>query len=171
MIGLFLVLIAIFVLALAITTYNTLIQMQNGLEKSKSDIRVSQKKCNVLISKMVSSVGVASDKELNAINNATNVQAKFQMVRALAQQYPDIKTTAAYTQMNQQMQPLLDDIASKQEEYNKNVEVFNTQISTFPNVIFATLLGFKKANFIDQDNLDKATDLGDVGDIDDITII
>lgn len=171
MAGIILAVIGAVVFLTAIGTYNTLIPMQNGLDKAKSDIRVSQKKCNVLISKMVDVVGVASEKELNAINQATSVHAKFEMLRALAQQYPEVRSTAAYSQMNQQMQPLLEDIARKQEEYNKNVELFNSQIGTFPNIIYATILGFKKASFIDQDNLDKATELGEFGDVDDIKIL
>lgn len=168
--GIILVIIGIVLVAVALRTYNTLISYKNSLDKSKSDILVNQKKMSDMVKKIIRSAEVGSQREIDAMNSVTSVHKQYQMLQALAEQYPTLRSTDAYNQMSDKMERLYHAITNKQEEYNAIVEAYNIERSRFPAIIIASMLGFSAEEYIGQDRLDKATELGDITDFDDFDI-
>lgn len=169
--GIILIILGIAFVAISLTTYNKLITYKSSLDKVKSDILVNQKKMSTLVKKIIQSTDVASKREIEVINKATNANAQYQMLQALANQYPSLRSTDAYIQMSDKMERLYNDISDKQKEYNETVKAYNIERSRFPAIIFASILGFSSVDFIGQDRLDDAVELGDFNDLDDFDIV
>ncbi|RYE76452.1 MAG: LemA family protein, partial [Myxococcales bacterium] len=69
------------------------------------------------------------------------------LVRAEA--YPDLKASANFLQLQEQLTTTEDRIAAARRFYNGNVRALNTRVSTFPSNIVAGMFGFSRAEFFE----------------------
>jgi LemA protein len=64
------------------------------------------------------------------------------------ERYPELRTTAAFTQLQSQLEGIENRIRVERNRYNDAATSFNTQIRRFPGTVFATIFGFvQKAQF------------------------
>ncbi|WP_130470105.1 LemA family protein [Candidatus Magnetaquicoccus inordinatus] len=63
---------------------------------------------------------------------------------ALVEQYPDIKTSTTYQQLMDKLMDIENMISKRRDEYNEQVRIYNTTVTSFPWSIMAKVLGFKR---------------------------
>jgi LemA protein len=155
------VLIAIFS---AVMMYNGLVRLNQQANEAWSDITVQLKRRYDLIPNLINTVkGYASHektvfedvtaartKVLNAQGPAETAKAEngFQTAMkslfAVAENYPDLKATQNFQELQAELTDTEDKIQASRRFYNGVVRDFNTKRKTFPTNMFAARLGFNK---------------------------
>ena len=88
------------------------------------------------------------------------LQTSFNKLLAVAEAYPDLKTTAAFQGFQTQIEGTENRINVARQDYNGAVQVYNLRVKTFPNNIFAGLFGYhEKAFFKSDPGSEKAPDV------------
>jgi len=172
-----LVVVVLFLLWLA-TAYNRLIAARNQTDESYSDIDVQMKRRYDLIPNLIESVkgyvkqekGVleevtaaranaiaAGGQGVEASQKAENVlSGALRSVFAVAENYPDLKSTANFQQLSSELTDTENKIEAARRFYNANVRDFNTKLQVFPTNIFAKNMGFTAKVLFVVDDAEKA---------------
>ena len=155
-----LVLLALVVIGYMVGIYNQLIAVRVNVDKSWSNIEVLEKQRYDEIPKLVKvcegymqyeretleKVIEARTRFLNAKGPADMAQAGSQLSGALktlfavAENYPDLKANQNFTQLQQRVSYLENEIADRREFYNESVTINNARIQQIPYVFFAGML-------------------------------
>jgi LemA protein len=72
------------------------------------------------------------------------LQSAFGRLMAVAEAYPDLKTTKAFQDFQAQIEGTENRINIARQDYNKSVNDYNLKVRTFPNSLFAGMFGFKE---------------------------
>jgi len=76
---------------------------------------------------------------------------------AVAENYPDIKSTAAYQDLMSQLEGTENRIQVARSDFNNVARPYNARVQTFPTNVIANLFGFsQRAYFESQDGAEKA---------------
>ena len=70
------------------------------------------------------------------------LQGSFSRLMAIAEAYPDLKTTKAFQDFQAQIEGTENRINVARRDYNTTVNTYNLKVKQFPNNIFAGILGF-----------------------------
>lgn len=156
------VLVAI-ILIWVIVTYNRFVKLNNRVEEGFSTMDVYLKKRWDLVPNLVEAVkgyikhenstlkeivklrrgdydSMTDDEKIDTGNKlATSLGKLF----ALAEAYPDLKSSENFKDLNKQLEKIEDDIASSRKYYNGTVREFNDLAKLFPSNIIAAIFGFK----------------------------
>ncbi|MBF0273086.1 MAG: LemA family protein [Magnetococcales bacterium] len=65
----------------------------------------------------------------------------------LVEQYPDIKTSTTYQQLMDKLVDIENMISQRRDEYNTEVKLYNTLITSFPWSIMSRILGFERYQY------------------------
>lgn len=156
----------------AVSVYNGLVRKKTEMEEGWSSIDVFLKKRYDLIPGLIETVkGYASHeketfeniaKARNLAQNASSVDEqgkaenalKNSMVNlfAVAENYPDLKANRNFSELQNELSSLEDDIEMTRRYYNGTVKENNIAIDSFPSNIFANMFNFKKGQFFEIAN-------------------
>ena len=75
------------------------------------------------------------------------LQSSFGKLLAVAEAYPDLKSTAAFQGFQTQIEGTENRINVARQDYNNAVQSYNLKVKTFPNNIFAGLFGYHEKAF------------------------
>jgi len=148
--------LVVILIGYCVGVYNQLIAVRVNVDKSWSNIEVLEKQRYDEIPKLVKvceaymqyerdtleRVIAARSRFLQAKGPADMAQADGQMAGALkslfalAEAYPDLKANANFTQLQQRISALENEIADRREFYNESVTILNTRIEQVPYVFF-----------------------------------
>ena len=165
-----LAIIVIVVVGWFVLTYNSLVGLRNRTQEAWSQIDVELKRRHDLIPNLVETVkGYAAHERgtfeavtqarANAVSaGATGDPAKIgqaenvltQSLRSLfavAENYPELKAIAAFTNLQEQLTATEDKIEFSRRYYNGNVRDYNTRTQTLPSSVVAGMFGFKPFAF------------------------
>lgn len=166
------ILIVIIVLIVWIVSmYNSLINLRNRVQNSWSQIDVQLKRRTDLIPNLVETVkGYAKHEKgvfeevTNARSNVINAQtvqenqeANNQLTGALktlfavAENYPDLKASTNFQELQAQLSETEDKIAYSRQFYNDTVMMYNNKIQMFPSNIIANQFNFIEAEFFETE--------------------
>ncbi|HSN08097.1 MAG TPA: LemA family protein [Hanamia sp.] len=106
-------------------------------------------------------VDVNDPKSLEAYQNAqAGLQSSFSKLLAVVENYPDLKTTAAFQGFQTQIEGTENRINVARQDYNSAVQSYNLKVKTFPNNIFAGIFGYHEKAFYQADaGSEKAPDV------------
>lgn len=173
--GLFVALGAVtLVLLWCVVTYNTLVRIKQHCAESWSCIDTELKRRYDLIPNLVEAVRGYMQHErgtLTAVVEARNkavssigspqsqaqdenvlVGALKQML-AVSENYPDLKASANFLKLQQELANTEDRIQAARRFYNANVRDLNTRIEVFPSNLIAGMFSFQKAEFFEIDDV------------------
>jgi len=172
------VVVVLFLLWLA-SAYNGLIAARNQTDEAFSDIDVQMKRRYDLIPNLVESVKGYVKQEKGVLEEVTAARANaiaaggqgieaqqkaenvltgaLRSVFAVAENYPDLKSTANFQQLSGELTDTENKIEAARRFYNANVRDFNTKLQVFPTSIFARNLGFTAKALFVTDEAEKAT--------------
>ena len=177
MTGLWVILALVVLLLLAlIASYNRFVRQRNLVQESWRQIDVELKWRHDLIPNLVETVrGYATQERtvLQAVTEArasavqtmqastsgvaAQAQVETQLGRALgnlfavAENYPDLKSSQNFLALQQQLAETEDRIAAGRRFYNNNVRALNTRVEAFPSSVIAGMFGFTKADYFEVD--------------------
>ena len=146
---------------------NSLINLNQRVGESWSGIDVQLKRRHDLVPNLVESVkGYATHEQetfekvtqaraaaMQASGPAEAGQAEGQLTAALgglrvvAEQYPQLRATENFQQLQRQLSELEDEIQASRRIYNSNVQQFNTRIQQFPASIRAKQMGYAEKEY------------------------
>jgi LemA protein len=139
--------------------YNSVIKTIEGsanFEKSTlTDIVQARAKATSI------TVDANDPKSLEAYQNAqAGLQSSFSKLLAVVENYPDLKTTAAFQGFQAQIEGTENRINVARQDYNAAVQSYNLKVKTFPNNIFAGMFGYHEKPFYKADaGSEKAPDV------------
>lgn len=79
------------------------------------------------------------------------LQGAFSRLMAVAEAYPDLKTTKSFQDFQTQIEGTENRINIARQDYNKSVNGYNLQVKTFPNNLFAGIFNFKEKQYYKAD--------------------
>ena len=164
---LFLVFLLIALIIYMISLYNKLSVMNINILKEYSNIDIDLKKRSDLIPKLVDVIKGYMEHEQSTLNQLIETRNKLidsntkeqlneadrevsqilKNIFALAENYPDLKASANFIQLQEEINHIEDDIATRREMYNRAVQIYNNKYMMFPTKIFASILGFKQQEY------------------------
>jgi LemA protein len=161
--------VIVLVAIIFIVIRNSMIASRNRVDEAWSGIDVQLKRRHDLIPNLVETVkGYATHEQATFQKvtearadamQAASVQATQQAeaklsgalaeVRAVAEQYPDLRATENFQQLQRDLNEIEDEIQAARRIYNSNVQAYNTKIQIFPNSIVANSGGFTAREFFE----------------------
>lgn len=167
--------VAVIVLWL-IATFNGLISLKNRTQEAWSDIDVQLKRRYDLIPNLVKTVQGYAKHEKEIFENVTKARAEalgakgvkeqqkaennlseaLKSVFAVAENYPQLRATENFQQLQAELTDTEDKIEASRRFYNGNVRDFNTKTQVFPNNMVAGMLGFKSFDLFEIEESQKA---------------
>lgn len=149
-----------------VSTRNGIIDQRNRVDESWSGIDVQLKRRHDLVPNLVETVKGYAEHEKGVFEKVTQARADAMAaqtvdetaktesqltramadLRAVAENYPDLKATENFQQLSRNLSELEDEIQASRRIYNSNVQSYNTKIQQFPASIVA-----KQGNFTDKE--------------------
>ncbi|HUZ61501.1 MAG TPA: LemA family protein [Hanamia sp.] len=97
-------------------------------------------------------VDINDPKTLAAYQSAqAGLQSSFSKLLAVVENYPDLKTTAAFQGFQVQIEGTENRINVARQDYNAAVQDYNLRVKRFPNNIFAGIFGYHAKAFYQAD--------------------
>lgn len=169
------VVLVILVLLIIVGLYNGLISARNKVKNAWSQIDVQLKRRIDLIPNLVETVkGYATHEKgvftevteaRSGLMNANSVKdveiANNQLTDALkslfavAENYPDLKASQNFQDLQGQLSETEDKIAYSRQFYNDTVLMYNNKCQMFPSTIIASLFHFNEADFFEANETDR----------------
>lgn len=179
MVTLIIIIAVIVVLGLILVgMYNGLVRLNVRSDEAWSDITVQLKRRADLIPNLVNTVKGYATHEKSVFEDVTaaraatvsaqtpaeaakaegDFQKTMKSLFAVAENYPDLKASQNFQDLQAQLTDTEDKIQASRRFYNGVVRDFNTKRTIFPTNIFANMLGFKKdKEFFEVDEAENAT--------------
>lgn len=152
--------------------YNSLVQLRVRTESSWSDIDVQLKRRHDLIPNLVETVkGYAAHEKgtfenvakfrsmaMQAAGPADKAQAEGQLSTALkslfavAESYPQLQASQEFTELQNSLNSIEDNIQNARRYYNAVVRDYNTRVQSFPTNILAGMFGFQTKQFFELES-------------------
>lgn len=162
------------ILILLFAMYNGLIAARNQTEEALSDIDVQLKRRYDLIPNLIESVKGYVKQEKTVLEDVTKARAEaiaapshtsaegqkaennltgaLRSVFAVAENYPDLKSSANFQQLSGELTDTENKIEAARRFYNANVRDFNTKVEVLPTSLFAKMLGFARKDLFVLDD-------------------
>ena len=152
--------------------YNGLVKQDESVKKAWNNVQAEYQNRNDLVGNLVNTVKGAANYEqktltdviqarakatsvnINADNLTPEKLAEFQQAQngvssALSrllvsvEAYPDLKATANFTQLQNQLEGIENNIKNSRKIFNEEINVYNIKVRSFPMNILGGMFGFK----------------------------
>ena len=151
---------------------NSMISSRNRVDEAWSGIDVQLKRRHDLVPNLVETVKGYATHEQTVFTKTTEARAEAMKagtvaatqqaeaklsgaladLRAVAENYPDLRATENFQQLQRNLNEIEDEIQAARRIYNSNVQAYNTKIQIFPNSIIANSGGFTAREFFEIDD-------------------
>jgi len=148
---------------LVLSTYNSLVRLNNKVEEAFSTMDVYLKKRWDLIPNIVETVKGYAKHEKETLEEIVNLRNSsydnmntndkvevnnkltqgITKLMAIGEAYPELKANENFMNLSNQLNQVEEDIANARKYYNGTVRIFNDKVLMFPSNIIAKLFGYK----------------------------
>lgn len=167
--------------------YNKLVKGDEGVKKSWGNVETNYQRRTDLYSAVIKTVEASANFEKGLLKDVVEARAKlgsvtvnvedqasldkyqqaqgqmrgaFSNLLGYVENYPDIKTTAAFRDFQTQIDGTENRINVARQDYNKSVEAYNLKVKRFPGNLLASMFGFDaKAYYKAEPGSEKAPDV------------
>ena len=151
--------------------YNGIVKQDESVKRAWNNVQTEYQNRNDLVGNLVNTVKGAANFEqetltkviearakatsvnINADNLTPEKLAEFQQAQAqlsgslsrllvVAEQYPDLKATQNFTQLQGQLESIENNIKNSRKVFNEEINVYNTKVRSFPMNLLAGMFGF-----------------------------
>jgi LemA protein len=167
------IIVVVVLILLAVFYYiakrNGIISARNRVDESWSGIDVQLKRRHDLVPNLVETVKGYAAHESSVFEKVTQARAESMSaksvqdtanaetkltgaltdLRAVAEQYPNLKATENFQQLSRNLSELEDEIQASRRIYNSNVQAYNTDIQQFPGSIIANQGNFTARQYFE----------------------
>lgn len=163
------IVIIVVIVLFVVGVYNGLVTLRIRSEEAWSDIDVQLKRRYDLIPNLVKTVKAYAKHEDSVFEKVTEARAQalsakglkaqqgaenmltdaLKSVFAVAEAYPDLKASANFMELQQELSDTENKIESARRFYNANVRDLNTKIDTFPSNLVARSFSFAKKDLFE----------------------
>ena len=172
--GWIILIIAVILLFVVISIYNSLVKAKLNVENAWSQIDVQLQRRFDLIPNFVETVKgyMTHEKETfekiaglrTSWANASSVKDKANLdgelssalktIMAVSENYPDLKANQNFMQLSEELRNTENKISFSRQFYNDSVTMYNTKLELFPSNIVASIFGakFKSAELFEVEN-------------------
>ena len=154
-----------------IPSYNGLVKQKEQLDESYAQVQnVVQRRAD-LIPNLVNTVKGYSKHEKDTLTEVTQARAGIQNakgpkeladaneqmsqairnINVVAESYPELKADKQFSQLMDELAGTENRISVERKNYNNEVKDYNTKVKSFPTSIFASMMGFEKAEYFEAD--------------------
>ena len=164
--------LVLIVVLIYILIRNSMVASRNRVDEAWSGIDVQLKRRHDLVPNLVETVKGYATHEQAVFTKTTEARAEAMKagtveatqhaeaklsgaladLRAVAENYPDLRATENFQQLQRNLNEIEDEIQAARRIYNSNVQAYNTKIQIFPNSIIANQGGFTAREFFEIDN-------------------
>lgn len=176
--GVVLAILAFYFGATLISRYNSLVQVDENVSEAWSNIDVMLQQRNDELTKLLDTVSVFQEHEEDILKDVTrareesiqasgpqeqaeadaHVRQGLGRLFAVAEDYPELKSSENFQELQDRISDLEGRIADRRELYNESVAIFNARIKQIPDVLFARLLDYSEREMFEAE--------GDLEDVD-----
>ncbi len=168
--GVIVLVIIVIIIALVlwiVGIYNRFVSLRNSSEATLGQIRVAMKKRLDMIEQLLGSVKSYAKFEQETLTKVTAMRAAvatagpgdlnkveaesrsiFGRLLAVAENYPDLKTSSTVTSLMDSVKGLEDEIARQRYTYNNISQEYNTMIDTIPSRFVGRYMGLVKLQYL-----------------------
>jgi len=160
------------VVVYAVNIYNHLVRIKHNVSKAWSNIDVLLKQRHDEIPKLVETCKQYMKFEKDTLEKVMQARSQVSSARqsqdmaglgaaegmlrmglgnlfAVAEAYPDLKANETFQHLQTRISTLESAIADRREFYNESVNINNTRIEQFPDIIIARLLNFTSRDLLE----------------------
>jgi LemA protein len=154
-----------------VVTYNGLVGLRNRVQNAWAQIDVQLKRRYDLIPNLVETVKGYASHERETFEAVTEARAKAMAatdvrdragaeaelsqalfnLRAVAENYPDLKANQNFMQLQNELTNTEDRIASSRQAYNESVRQYDTRRQSIPYNIIAAIGNFQSYDYFETD--------------------
>ena len=163
------VLVLVAVVIFAIATYNGLVRRRNETEEAYRQIDVQLKRRYDLIPNLLEGVKKYFRQEQQVLTEITQARSRAMEPQspreqaqsearlsgaignlfAVAENYPELRSSQVLLDFQKELSSTENKISFARQHYNDSVQSYNTQIQSFPAVIFARAMGFTEREYFE----------------------
>ena len=185
-----LIVVVLFILILGgcgCSGYNGLVGADQGVKTAWSNVETNYQRRTDLYGSVVKTIEGSANFEKSTLNvviaaraSATSIkvdindsaslaryqqaqgqlQGSFSRLMAVAEAYPDLKTTQSFQDFQTQIEGTENRISVARRDFNSAVNDYNLKVRTFPNNIFAGIFGYHEKPYYKSDpGSEKAPDI------------
>ena len=174
-VGIIVLIIIIIVVVYFISIYNSLVNLRNRVKNAWSQIDVQLKRRTDLIPNLVETVKGYAKHERGVFENVTKARAGLMNAQtvqenakannmltdalkslfAVAENYPDLKASQNFQDLQRQLSETEDKIAYSRQFYNDTVLMYNNKIQMFPSNLVANQFHFEESEFFEVPETEK----------------
>ena len=134
-----------------------------GVQEQEVFGQISEARSRLLNATSAAPAGDKTPEQREAVIEAANsFGGTIGRLLSLQESYPQLRSSEAFMKVQDELSGTENRLATKREDYNKQVTDYNTMRNQFPAVITASLLGFKEEPFFKAE--EGAKQVPDVGD-------
>jgi LemA protein len=164
--------VALVIAVHAIMVYNGLVSVKNNVARAWANIDVLLKQRHDELPRLVEVCKAYRDFERETLVRVTEARTRVAQAReaqdmaalgpaeaalrvgvahifALAERYPDLKANQNFLALQRRITDLENAIADRREFYNDSVNINNTRVEQFPELIVARVFGFGERALLD----------------------
>lgn len=165
--------VILILLGWGISQNNSLVNLSENINQNQSEIDNQLKRRADLIPNLVSTVKGSTNAETKVIEDISNARAGMtsgttdqklaasdnltKNINILIENYPNIKFSAAYTGLMDELSGTENRIAVARKNYNDVVASYNKKVRSFPINIVAKMLGYSQKTYLQIEESEKAT--------------
>lgn len=135
---------------------NKAISFEEQISTAHSEIKVQEKRRADLLPNLVDCVKAYDEHEYQTLMDVINARGTISdasvneiqtMINAVAEAYPDLKSSDNYKELMNELATTENLIANYRSNYNSWVKKYNQHIRKFPNKQILSCLGYEDANY------------------------
>ncbi len=158
-----------------VSVFNSLIQVKNNIGKAWHNIDVLLIQRNEELPKLIDATKSYARFERNVLESLTQLRTMYtgarrtdqktkienelseriQSLKMVWERYPDIKANEVFMKTQERISDLEGSITDRRAFFNETVKIYNIQREQFPQLIFASLMGFKAHPYLNVPSIKK----------------